>query len=77
MRVRCDGRRGVGADGSRTRREGYDLGVVLAGGQAVVELAEEAVEQVAQRRRVPVAGRSAAVIGPGLPKLREVQGRRS
>ncbi len=55
-------RRGVGADGSRVRREGYGLGVVLAGGQAVVELAEEAVEQVAQRGGVPVAGHSAAVV---------------
>jgi hypothetical protein len=44
------------------RREGCDLGVLLAGGQAVVELAEEAVEQVAQRRRVPVAGCAAAVV---------------
>jgi hypothetical protein len=43
-------------------REGHRLGVVLPGGQAVVELAEEAVEQVAQRRRVTVAGCSAAVV---------------
>lgn len=36
--------------------------LVLAGGQAVVELAEEAVEQVAQHGRVPVTSRAAAVV---------------
>jgi hypothetical protein len=35
---------------------------VPAGGQAVVELAKEAVEQLAQRRRVSVAGCPAAVV---------------
>jgi hypothetical protein len=59
---RVDDRPGVGADGSRVRWKGCDFGVVLTDGQAVVELAEEAVEQVAQRGGVPVAGCSAAVV---------------
>ena len=40
--------------------------VALAGGEAVVETAEEAAEQVALGSGVPVAGLAAAVVvGPG------------
>ena len=42
--------------------EGFDVVVGLAGGQAVVELAEATVEQVAQGCWVPVTGGSAVVV---------------
>jgi len=42
--------------------EGGGLVVVLAGGQAVVEAAEETAEEIALGRGVPVAGVAAAVV---------------
>ena len=47
---------------SHGRWEGSIFGIELAGLKAVVESAEEAVEQVALGRGVPVAGGAAAVV---------------
>ena len=47
-------------------REGQVFGIGLAGLEAVVEAAEEAVEQVAFCGSVPIAGHAASVVvGPG------------
>ena len=52
----------VSSGGWELAGEGLGVVVGLAGGQAVVELAEEAVEQVAQGGGVAVAGSSALVV---------------